>query len=304
MAFAMNFGRSISCGAPFRLGAALFALMGVLALCQQAMAAAGSGPARLALGDDYTFVVLSDSRSGDRVYAKVVDQAARRAPRFVVHVGDVLPTMGDKKQWERFQSISEPLRVPFYIAPGNHDMEDARTKALWKGLVDLPGNETYYSFTAGDDLFVVLSSHEPNYRWRIDRRQLEWLKRTLDPQRYEHQFVFVHHPMFLWKGAFHENESLDRYPHERDDLHHVFVDKQVDIVFHGHEHGYRRMDKDGVRYMIAAGAGSPLYNRASFHHFVLLKVAGPLVEVKVIDKEGVLRDEFMIMKSSKVKGER
>jgi len=274
-----------------RIAAISVAFLALVLVPLSATRALSPAPARLNLGDDYKFVVISDCRSGDRMYKKIVAALVKRDPQFVVFVGDILPTMRSLKQWNNFESMSAPIKVPYYLTPGNHDIEDSASEAFWRRKVELPGRETYYSFKVGNDLFVVLCSVEPDNDRKITGRQLAWLARTLDPDKYEHQFVFVHHPLFLWKDAFHGKESLDLYPEARDRLHRLFVEKKVDIVFHGHEHGYRRMDRDGVRYVIAAGAGSPLYSK-SFHHFVVVDVDGPYIKVKVIDKDGYLRDEF------------
>ena len=282
---------------------AIFLSTAILFISLGFEAAAAPAPARLDLGQDYRFVVISDCRSGDRIYSKIVKALMRREPEFVVFVGDILPTMCDEVQWASFKRISSPITVPYYLTPGNHDIEDAKSDCFWADHVELPGNERYYEFTVGDDLFVVLNSADYRNDRRITGEQLAWLRRTLDPEKYEHQFVFVHHPLYVWKGAFHENECLDRHPAERDALHRLFVEKGVDVVFHGHQHGYRRMDKDGVRYMIVAGAGSPLYD--PFHHFVVVDVKGSYFSTKVIDKEGYLRDEFTmgrLPKSGSVSG--
>lgn len=262
-----------------------------------AWAKAGQGKAVVDVGEgSFTFGVISDCRSGDRIYAKIVEALAKRNPDFVVFVGDILPTMLSEKQWDNFQKLSAPLDVPFYLAPGNHDIEDEASARFWRDHVELPGRETYYSFTAGRSLFVVLNSNEPGQLERVTGEQLAWLQRTLDPEKYEHQFVFVHHPLFMWKGAFHEGEALDRHPGDRDILHRLFVEKKVDIVFSGHEHTYRRQNVDGVRYVITGGAGSPLYKHHGFNHFELVTVAGPTIRVKVIDRLGALRDRYMMIK--------
>lgn len=260
---------------------------------------AGYGKAVMPVGKGpFTFGVISDCRSGDRVYEKIIKGLARRNPDFVVFVGDILPSLRNEKQWQNFQKLSEPITVPFYLTPGNHDLEEPRDLAFWRSHVDLPGLETYYAFTAGDNLFVVLNSADPYDSERIAGAQFEWLKKTLDPQKYRRQFVFVHHPLFHRKGDFHKGESLDRHPKDRDRLHRLFVEKGVDIVFHGHEHGYRRQDIDGVRYIIAAGAGSPLYHE-SFNHFILVTVDAGTIKAKVIDREGAMRDRFVMFDHAK-----
>ena len=242
----------------------------------------------------FTFAVMGDNRSGDRVFAKVVAQLVARAPLFVMGVGDAIAHTGDREAWAHFRELASPITVPIFLAPGNHDIDGAKSVQVWRDVNDLPGNELFYSFTVGRNLFVVLNSHDPSAEQRIPAEQLSWLAGTLDPTKYDHQFVFLHHPPFLWKGATHEGEALDRYPAERDRLHALLAEKKATIVFAGHEHTYRRMRKDGVVYVVTGGAGSPLYGKGSFNHGIVLRVDGPRVEAKVIDREGVLRDEFVL----------
>ncbi len=276
-----------------KISSLITALAIVLLAAGHALARPGQGKAVMPVGSGpFTFGVISDCRSGDRVYKKIAAALAQRKPDFVIHVGDVLPTYCNREQWENFVRLSEPIKVPFYMTPGNHDIEDEKSQACWKKFVDLPGKETYYKFTAGDNLFVVLNSSEPGRRERVTGEQFAWLERTLDPKKYSRQFVFVHHPLFHKKSDFHYGESIDKRPEERDRLHRLFVEKGVDIVFHGHEHGYRRQDIDGVRYIIAAGAGSPVYH--DFNHFVLVTVDGGTIKAKVIDRKGVMRDSFVM----------
>lgn len=248
----------------------------------------------------FDFAVISDNRAGDRVYKKLIKEMMRRKPLFVVNVGDVIPNPGNRDHWKHFWDISREITVPLFIAPGNHDIDDEESMKVWMDEVDFPGNKAFYSFTVGKNLFVVLDSSDPKEWRRIVGPQFKWLAKTLDPERYEHQFVFVHHPLFMWKGATHEHEALDDHPVDRDRLHALFAAKRVDIVFSGHEHLYRRDKKDGVNYIIAGGGGSPLYGgKEEFNHFMFLRVDGALVEAKTIDRDNVLRDEFFVLKNGK-----
>lgn len=250
--------------------------------------------ARLAETDGpFTFAVIGDNRSGDRVYAKIVRQMMIRNPLLVFNTGDVIPTPGNREQWKNFWETSGQITVPYFLVPGNHDIDSKDSEDVWRDEVDFPGKETYYSFVVGKNLFVALNTCEPKYDRKVTAEQMEWLKRTLDPKRYEYQFVFLHHPPFLWKGATHYGRSLDRYPKFRDELHRLFVDKKVDVVFAGHEHTFRRIGKiDGVEYIITGGAGAPLYS--GYNNIMIIDVSGPVIKAKVIDREGYLRDEFFI----------
>lgn len=240
----------------------------------------------------FTFAVLGDNRSGDRVYRKVMALTMARAPLVVLNTGDVIPNPGNLEQWARFHEESKVITAPYFLAPGNHDIDDRKSEAVWREQTDLPGLETFYAFTVGESLFVALNSCESDADRRIVGNQLAWLERTLDPARYERQFVFLHHPLFLWKEATREGEGLDKYPKDRDRLHDLFVRKRVDAVFVGHEHTYHRQDRDGVLYVVTGGAGAPLYGRESFNHVLFVRVEGPRLAFQVIDRDGVLRDEF------------
>lgn len=243
----------------------------------------------------YTFADIGDNRAGDRIYQKILNMVIRHNPEFIINNGDYLIHPGELRSWERFREISKLITVPYYLVAGNHDIDDERSQKVWREESHMPGAKTYYSFTRGPDLFVILNSNDPAYYQRIAGEQLEWLKLTLNSQKYRHQFVFLHHPFYMWKGAKHYKDAMDRYPLERDDLHNLFVERKVDIVFSGHEHLYRRITKDGIDYIISGGAGQPLYEKGtpySFHNAVIVKVSGPRISVKVFDDDGVLKNEF------------
>lgn len=242
----------------------------------------------------YTFAVIGDNRSGDNVYKLTISQMMRRDPLFVMNTGDLIPTPGNREEWANFWRLSRAITVPYFPAPGNHDIDDEKSQDVWRDEVDLPGAETYYSFEVGRDLFVVLNSCEPENDRRIAGKQLEWLKSVLKKGKYKHTFVFLHHPLFVTKGGKYYGEGLDRYPIERDELHSIFVAGGVNAVFEGHVHTYKRINVDGIEYVITGGGGAPLYGKESYNHVMVLRVDGPRVEAKIIDRDGFLRDEFVL----------
>ena len=241
----------------------------------------------------YSFVVIGDNRVGDNIYQALIGFALKRDPDLFVNTGDQIGTPGHREDWEHFFKISDEIKVPLFLAAGNHSVDSKKSEEMWKDVMDLPGNELYYSWVIGKSLFVVLDTEVIGRDLRIEGAQLEWLKKTLDPERYDHQFVFLHAPLYLNKDAMHYGESLDRYPELRDDLQRLFEQKKVTMVFAGHEHKYEKRKVNGVWHIISGGGGQPLYGR-TFCHFMLIDVDGPRIKVKAIDKEGVLRDEFMV----------
>jgi len=242
----------------------------------------------------FRFIVTGDNRSGDLVYQQIISLAMKQHPLFMINTGDIIPNAGNKKEWKNFWKISKGVTVPYFLTPGNHDIKNVKSERIWKNEVSLPGNELYYSFNVGKNLFVILDSCQPSYSKRIDGKQFQWLKRTLKPKKYTHQFIFIHHPLFMWKGAVHYGNSLDKYPKFRNRLHRLFVKKSVTAVFCAHEHTFKRLGKiDGIEYIVAGGAGAPLYS--GYNNFVLVNVDGDVVQAKVIDRKNVVRKQFFIV---------
>jgi hypothetical protein len=250
----------------------------------------------------FSFIVLGDNRAGDpagdAVYGKLIASALERKPDVLMNTGDEINKPGDLDDWKRFHELSRSVRVPYFLTVGNHDVhpEVAGSERTYKDQVVLPGNELYYSFVAGNALFVVLDSNIKGQEKRITGEQFRWLELVLAASKEEHRFVFVHHPLFPEAGkGRHRGNSLDRYKDERDRLHRLFVRYRVTAVFAGHEHLYLRKRIDGVLYVITGGGGAPLYAKdedGGFHHFVRIMVDGDSVTGEVVDVNGRIRDTF------------
>lgn len=250
----------------------------------------------------FSFVVLGDNRAGDpacdAVYQKLIAAAIEGKPDFIVNTGDQIDKPGNLEHWKRFWELSKNVSMPYFTTVGNHDahVEVAGSEAAYKAQVDLPGNEIYYSFAAGNALFVVLDSYIKGEDKRITGEQFRWLESVLASAGQKHKFVFVHHPLFPEQGkGKHYGNSLDRYKEERDRLQGLFKKHNVSAVYTGHEHLYLRKTVDGIPHIIAGGGGAPLYaddQNGGFHHYVLVIVDGDKVTAEVIDLNGKVRDRF------------
>ncbi len=254
------------------------------------------------LPSKFSFVVLGDTRAGDpacdAVYEKVITSAMERKPDLIVNTGDEIDRPGNIEDWKRFHELSKAVTVPYFLTVGNHDIhpEVAGSDDVYRSQVDLPGNKLYYSFVAGDSLFVVLDSYIRGQEKKITGEQYAWLEQVLSASMQKHIFVFVHAPLYpeAGKGKHHGN-SLDRYKDERDKLHALFVKYKVAAVFAGHEHLYLRKSVDGILYVITGGGGAPLYAddlNGGFHHYVRVTVDDGKVNGEVVDVNGKARDRF------------
>jgi acid phosphatase type 7 len=246
----------------------------------------------------FSFIVVGDNRTGDDIYKKIVSLMMERKPDFIVNDGDVISKPGDKKQWANFWEMSKPITVPYFIAVGNHEVHPKvpLSEKVYKEQVDLPGNELYYSFTAGNSLCIVLDSNLDGQERKITGEQFKWLEGILAQSGQKHKFVFLHHPLYtdLGKGH-HSQDSIDKYPEDRDRLQALFAKYKVDAVFAGHEHYYEKRTVNGILHIITGGGGAPMYDKeeyGGFYHFVVVTVDGDKVSAEVVDINGKVRDRF------------
>ena len=246
----------------------------------------------------FSFIVMGDNRSGNDMYKKLVGMAMERKPDFIVNTGDMIATPGDKSGWSEFWEMSKPMTVLYFLTVGNHDAHPKvpLSEKIYKEQVDLPGNELYYSFIAGNSLFVVLDSFIDDQEKKIAGDQLKWLELILTGSKHKHKFVFLHHPLYTEPGkGHHAGDSLDKYPKDRDRLESLFVKSKVDAVFAGHEHFYQRKTIDGIIHVITGGGGAPMYlkdEEGGFYHFVRVVVDGDKISADVVDSSGNVRDTF------------
>ncbi len=243
----------------------------------------------------FTFAVIGDTRSGDEIYGKLVTMMMEHKPAFVINLGDVVRKPGSLSDWKRFREISAPVTVPYFLAPGNHDAADEESERIFRGQVELPGNGLYYSFSAGNSLFVVLDSYLAGHKREISGEQLDWLSDLLKTSGKRHKFVFLHHPLYSdWLSL---SGTLASHPKKRDRLRDLLESNSVDAVFAGHLHLYQRKVFDGLTQIISGGGGAPLVaedGQGGFFHFILVTVDGDTVSGEVIDQNGKVRDSFTL----------
>ncbi len=208
--------------------------------------------------------------------------------RFVLQTGDAVVNGRDARQWNKsfvdlINRITTEGGVPYYLAPGNHDvtgaaeLESPMRKEGLKNYLAAIGNlippngaarrlDGYptYALGYGNAFFIALDSNIAT-----DDKQFEWVKSQLeglDRRRYRHIVAFFHHPAFSsgpHGGAVVESPSAAlraRYMP-------LFRRHRVAILFTGHEHLFehwveRYEDSGGkhrLDHIVTGGGGAPLY---------------------------------------------
>jgi hypothetical protein len=209
--------------------------------------------------------------------------------RFVLQSGDAVVNGGDAKQWnvsfvDLINRLTTDGGVPYYLAPGNHDVTSAaaldaplRQTALANylravgQLIPPDGNtrrlDGYptYAFGYGNTFVVAFDSNiaDDSVQFRWVQRQLE----GLDRQRYHHVVAFFHHPAF--SSGPHGGPTIERQTATiRARYMPLFRKHNVDLLLTGHEHLFehwveRYRGADGSRrridQIVSGGGGAPLY---------------------------------------------
>ncbi|MDP6379894.1 MAG: metallophosphoesterase, partial [Phycisphaerae bacterium] len=242
---------------------------------------------------NFTFVVIGDTRpgGGDRitqpaVHLKSIEEINLLAPELVVNVGDFILGYNSGegfdltfKQWDEFDRVVKELKMPLYLAPGNHDIWDERSQEVYEKRYGAP----YYSFDKGGCHFVILCSDlaKPKEAGSITGDQLVWLRNDLEQNAVPGRtFVFLHQP--LWQQVHVSGAAKAGW---MKDVHPLLVQHRVHTVFAGHVHAYEYDSIDGVGYIITGGGGAALARpeiTGGFHHYMTVTVTPKETSLAVI----------------------
>ena len=235
--------------------------------------------------DEFHFVVLGDAQFHNPAkFNRVIDQARRLGPAFVIQVGDLIEGYNNdldsiKQEWQRFAEQIAPLApAAFYAVPGNHDVYNGERQVdpRLEALFEQTWGPLYYAFTYKNALLVTLNSDSSDGANQITGAQLRWLRQTLKDSDAEHKFVFLHRPPLLTQNA--------------SELHALFKRHGVSHVFYGHHHHYHFFERDGIAYTMTNAAANSVHDHESvggFHHLLQVSVRGAEVNVAVIKADAI-----------------
>lgn len=235
-------------------------------------------------GESFRFAVIGDAEPGrfwiarklfnsPGVFWKLLARAERSKPDFILQLGDMVSRGTVARFGDFFRGLAAARpRTPYLTVIGNHDRHkphgvtnDRVYRAAFGG--------TDYHFDRAGRRFIILDSSAG----KVTRAQLAWLAGVLDPSM--PTVVFTHippAPLSEWtdwgriKGAGGFREGSEAFMG-------LMSANKVQRVYMGHIHGLGTLERDGVRYVLTGGGGSPLFPgpvKKRLHHWLSVE-AGP-----------------------------
>lgn len=266
---------------------------------------------------DFRFAIVPDRAGGDcrGAFTNALRCCNLMHPAFVMTVGDLINGHVNeprtRAQQDELTNFVSQVKAPFFYVVGNHDITcntytnqpNDRTKhdmttRVWK---DYFGEQTYYSFTYKDCLFVALNGQDGRVNWNhigkdITPEQYAWLRETLAKhQNVRWTFIFMHQPD-IWGSKEWRNLEQE-----------VLLSRKY-TVFAGDWHNYfhfRRYDRDYYVLSVAGGCSSfawrnnedmaKLYGQeyGEFDHITWVTMTAEGPEVVNLKLDGILPGDFL-----------
>lgn len=231
-----------------------------------------------AAAQPFHFVVLGD-RTGEAqpgVYEEAWKEAAAETPAFVVTVGDTIEGLNDataESEWRGIEQLLKPYRrIPFYPAPGNHDIWSPVSERLFRQYT---GHDPHYGFDYRQAHFTILDNSRSD---DLSPDEMAFLEQDLRAHAAQPvKFIVSHRPSWLINAVVHNPNFA---------LHQLAKKYGVQVVIAGHVHEMLHADLEGIRYVSMPSAGGHLrgthqYEDGWFFGFALVEVNGQDVKVQI-----------------------
>jgi len=254
----------------------------------------------------FEIIAYGDSRSNPTVHRTVVDRYMQYPHRLILSTGD-LAYHGEL--WEFDAYLFQPaatamMTSPFISIVGGHDSDPWNTPpnftfTNYQTLMELPGNELYFSFDYGPMHVIALNS-EVAWQYGPQTPETQWIEADLTATNQPYRIAIFHMPPYTSGTGNPNNMGIRQYwcP--------IFRQHHVQMVLNGHQHFYQRCEPgDGIKYVITGGGGAGLYTptfdssyvvaAAQAYHFLWVEVNPDSIHVTAIDTANTVLDEFSIL---------
>jgi len=205
--------------------------------------------------DKFRFAVLGDSKHSPLLpeLLKFMDEKVK--PDFVLYTGDIVENGAEEEGVEQYRALAKEIGTelrqrPWWVVIGNHELGRAPQSGTDHFAEFFNLNSSRYSFTFRNAVFVALPYPT------LTPQEEAWLRDELRSASAVHKLIFVfNHVPFYTVGA----KSARSVPNRPSVVTKLFEQHGVMAVFSGHDHVYYDTVREGIPYIISAGAGAQTY---------------------------------------------
>ncbi|HKY60099.1 MAG TPA: metallophosphoesterase family protein [Gemmatimonadota bacterium] len=278
--------------------------------------------------EPFTFLAMGDTGTLSSGQVALAAQINQEEAALIIHMGDVAyPDGTEQELTDKHFAVYGPIlkRVPFYPAPGDHDMRVSWGEPYINAFTPPEGRPSgsplYYSFTHDNVRFIALDSqsseeHAARFGYVGDpsSEQYQWLLLELSEARADPAIdwtvVFFHHGPYSASTGFGGHGSDLAV---RQFLAPLMDGYGVPIVFTGHDHDYQRSrpirgnevvpENEGTVYVVSGGGGGRRTFRGTgadwfteyadqIYEYVRVRVDHYTMSVEAVDVDGNVFDSF------------
>lgn len=200
----------------------------------------------LQLTDTHLFAQAQETLLGlptqlclQRIIDRIFNQL--QLPDFIVLTGD-LSQDGRAESYANLSALLEPLGLPIYWIPGNHDCVKTMTRSLQAPIFEPDKRFEYQGWQ-----FILLNSQIlGEASGRLSNEVLEALTHQLETGPKQPTILALHHPPIMLQSAWLDSSALEN----PDELFAV-LDRfsHVELVLFGHIHQEISFVRQGVTYL-------------------------------------------------------
>ncbi len=191
----------------------------------------------------YSFGAISDTHIGARTAAEDMHNALEYFENdseidFTTICGD-LTLSGSENNLNQYKSMVDAYeKKPIYAISGNHEANAPFAPLAMESLKPYTGQDLYYSFTKGDDVYIMVGIHDVSAGYEFAEGELQWLYETLEANRNKRCFLFMHlYPRDGSGDAVDLDLAGDMLNNTQGKVFYSLLSHYRNIIyFHGHSH--------------------------------------------------------------------
>ena len=252
-------------------------------------------------GTSFRFAWMGDCRGGMIPHEQIAARIKEAQPRFSLYGGDICTDESYNSFKQEFFLANEMQLLagtPFFLAPGNHEMWDANTKAFTQSPQSASGTQDYYSFDYGDAHFLCLNNQ---VQYKAGTAQYDFAAKDLADSKKPWKIVFGHFPTYC-VGGHNEDPAMVEMAEK------LFEPNGVDLVMSAHSHFYEHNLVNGIHYLVIGSAGAELMTpttssytlkSARDYSYAIIDVSPSTLHLAVYNNTGTVLDILDLTKAGR-----